>query len=447
MATLSLNLEESLLGKLLNDRNAFRSIYDLSGGYGKMTQVVTMLNKYGSRQVNTADSLKEEFTIDHQGVVAKIATRTTSGTNLILTFDDAAYDNFRIGDTILDDQRQQGIVNSHAAGTITIEPGFNITTFTGTDFPANDYIRRGWDSSPNTKSTGKESLYATPDTIYNYGSIKRDSVFLDRRNFHTTYMDNAINQKNWAMMQERPVMTDRVAQSIEWAYLFEERGKKVVNGKVTNSNGALLWAIKNRGGTHIVSPNALTKTSWESAIEQVKKKRAQASQKLTFFYGTGALASLQSFTEDFIKQSGTNNTFGGSAVSGIDVQAYGYLGVDIDAIYLPILDDPKMFPQISDITGKQRMSEAFFLLNLSPTPGYGGKMIPAIERFHFDIEGMRYGYIPGTVGPDGGNPSDYYTGGKYLMVSDIDGVSCHVCWDGGIDIPNAEGMLFWELLS
>ena len=79
--------------------------------------------------------------------------------------------------------------------------------------------------------------------------------------------------------------------------------------------------------------------------------------------------------------------------------------------------------------------------------GFEGEEIPAIERFHFDIEGMRYGYIPGTIGPDGGDPSDHLKMGKFLMVSDIDGVSAHLTSDGGIDIANARKMLFFELLS
>ncbi len=447
MATLTLDLNESLLGKLLNSRNAFNNIYNISGGFGKMTQVVTLLNKFASRQINTADCLIENFTIDHQGVISKVKTRTASGTNLILEFYDTTYNNFRIGDAVFDSARRQGYVNAHSAGQITIEP-LNMTTFAGTDFPVDTYTKRTWDVSSNRDSVGKESLFATPDVISNYGSIKRDSVYLARRDFYGTYMDNAITQKNWAMMQEKPIMTDRVAQGLEWSTLFEEKGKKVVNGKETNQNGGLLWGIQNRGGTHTVSPNDLTETTWQATIEQVKTKRAVANQKLTLFYGTAALATLQSITTDFIKQAGSNNTFGGSAVSGINVQTYSYLGVDIDFIYLPILDDEKMFPEISDITGKHKMSSSFFLLDLSPTIGYeGSKMIPAIQRFHFDIEGMRYGYIPGMIGPDGGNPSNYFNGGRYLQVSDIDGVSCHVQRDGGIDVPNARGMLFWELLS
>jgi len=445
MANQTLDLGESLLGKLLNSRNAFRNIYDLSGGYGKATQIVTLLNEGGSVKVNTADAKYEKFTIGHQGVIAKIDTRAVSGVNLILTLIDPLFDFFRNGDVVLDIDRAQGFVLSHAPGTITISP-YDRDVFLATDFESGDFARRGWNSSSNRNSTGTESLYATPDTIVNFGSIKRDSVFLHRRDFHETFIDEAISKKNWALMQEH-VLINRVMQSMEWSHLFEERNQKIINGELTNSNGGLLWAIKNRGGTHIVSPNDLTEETWQGLIETVSKKDATSSSRLTFLYGKAALSRIQSFTSDFVKQSGINNTFGGTEVSGIDVQTYAYLGTIIDFVYLPILDDETMFPEQSTITGKQRMSSAFFLVDFSSVMGHEGEEIPAIERFHFDIEGMRYGYIPGTIGPDGGNPSDHLNMGKFLMVSDIDGVSAHLTSDGGIDIANARKMLFFELVS
>lgn len=447
--TLSLNLAESYNAKLLNSRNAFFNLYNISGRYGSMTHVVSLLNKAagGAVRVNTADSLYEKFTIDHPGVVAKIKTRTVSGSDLILEFYDSNYDFFRLDDVVLDDFKVHGLVKTHQPGQITIAPFMRPNkAFVATNFTKDTMVVRGWNSSASRKSVGTESLYEMPNTIYNYGSIKRDSVFISRRDFSQTYMDQAIPEKNWAIRQEG-VMIRRIAQSLEWSTLYEPRGKEVINNEERTSNGGLVWAIDNRGGTHLTSPNELTESAWKQAIEIVSKKDAEAKGKLLFCYGKGALAKVQSFTEPFVKASGVNNTFGGSGVSGIDVNTYSYLGQDIDFLYLDILDDWKMNRGNSKISGKQRSSDSFFLLDLSSVMGDKGKLIPAIERFYFDKEGMRYGFESGTVGPEGGEPSNMVNSGKYMMSNSTDGVSVHCIYDGGIDIANARRMLYWELLN
>lgn len=447
MPTLTLDLAQSYNAKLLNSRNAFNNIYNITGQYGQMTQVVTMLNKPmgGAIRINTQDSKYEKLTIDHQGVISKIQTRTASGSNLILDFYDTGYDFFREDDVVLDNFQIAGLVIAHQPGQITIAP-FMFSAFVAANFAADKFARRGWNSSASRKSTGTESLYSTPNTIYNYGAIKRDSVFISRRDFSATYMDQAIPEKNWAIRQEAEMIL-RVAQSLEWSNLYEKRGKETINGQERTANGGLVWAIDHRGGTHETSPNELTESAWKELIELVGKKDAAAKGRLLFCYGKSALAKIQSFTEPFVKASGTNNTFGGGAVSGIDVNTYSYLGQDIDFMYLSILDDEVMNPEISSITGKQKSSDSFFLLDLSPVMGDKGKLIPAIERFYFDKEGMRYGFEPGTVGPEGDNPTNVVNNGKYLMSNSNDGVSVHCIYDGGIDIANARRMLYWELLS
>lgn len=433
--------------KLLNDRNAFLHLYDLTNGYGKFTQIVNMLNKNSQpRQINTADSKIEKLTIGTLEVIAEILTRTVSGNNLILTFTDANYDFFRNENVVHDSFRNQGFVLSHAPGTITIAPFSTTTAFTSSMFVLGQMAKASWDSSANRGSTGKENLLATPDSDFNYGSIKRDSVFINRRDLHSSYVDGTITQKNWALGQES-VMTKRVAYNLEKAYLFEERFKGIVNGKEYSQNGSLLWAIKNRGGTHIVSPNDLDETTWRDLISIVRKKNADGGGGLMFCHGTEALAKVQGFAEKFVLNAGANNTFGGAKVSGINVQTYGYLGVDIDFVHLPILDDPFYNPEVSSITGKQRTSSSFFLLDTSPVMSYDKGVVPCIERFYFDIEGMRYFYIPGTVGANGENPSGTTINGKFMVSNDLDGVSCQCLYDGGIDIINAKRMLFWELAT
>jgi hypothetical protein len=166
---------------------------------------------------------------------------------------------------------------------------------------------------------------------------------------------------------------------------------------------------------------------------------------LTLFYGLEALKTIQDFSQDVLINTGINNTLGSKDVLGFDVQTYGYLGTKINFVPLPILDDPKVFGnEISTITGKPRMSSSFFLVDTTPIDGVGAGPQPAIESIYRGEKEMYYGYIPGMIGPDGGSPSSYMAMGKSLMANDIDGVSCHMLTDSGINIVDAKNMLFFE---
>jgi hypothetical protein len=90
------------------------------------------------------------------------------------------------------------------------------------------------------------------------------------------------------------------------------------------------------------------------------------------------------------------------------------------------------------------MSSSFFLVDTTPIDGVGAGPQPAIESIYRGEKEMYYGYIPGMIGPDGGSPSSYMAMGKSLMANDIDGVSCHMLTDSGINIVDAKNMLFFE---
>lgn len=397
--------------------------------------------------VNTADGKKEILTISHTGVQAQIATRTTSGSDLILTFTDPTFDMFRVSFAALDGsttRRLTGYIKAKGAGTITIAPMG--TAFTAADFAVNAYVTEGWQVAPNAGSTGVESLYVMPSSDYNYSSIKRDSSFLSRRDFNTSYMDLSQKGEPWAMAQEKE-MVKRFFRKLEYSRLFEQRAQITVNGKVANQNGSLLWAIANRGGTHVTSPTELVQDEWLDLIDGISKKSGQFGGKLLCIHGTDALGTIQRFTQGFIQHAGTNNTF--KAEYGIDLRTYAYNGVTINFLYSPLLDDPMFLGGTSSINGKQRSSSSFFLIDASPVDTYGDNngIASSVVPFHFGANPITYGYVPGMIGPDGGSSSSYIKGKYSLMANSVDGVTCEILHDGGIDIPNASRMLFWELAS
>lgn len=449
MATpLVIDFGTSMNSRLLNDRNPFKYIYYLSNKYGAATTLFSALaGGKSSEKVETLDGKKEILTISHTGVQAQVATRTTSGTDLILTFTDPTYEAFRVSFVAIDGsttRRSQGYIKSKAAGTITIaQMG---TAFTAADFAVGSYVTEGWQASANNGSTGVDSKYVMPSSDYNFSSIKRDSRYLSRRDFVSSYMSLSQGGKPWAMMQEEEMIRD-YARKLEYARLFEQRGQLVLNGKLTNQNGSLLWAITNRGGTHVTSTSELVQDEWLDLIDTISKKSGQFGGKLICIHGTDALGTIQRFTQGFIQQAGKNNTF--KAEYGIDMGTYQYNGVEINFLYSPLFDDLMFMGGTSTINGKHRASSSFFLIDASPVDTYGMNdgIASSIVPFHFGEQQMFYGYVPGVIGPDGGSPSNYIKGKYSLMTNSVDGVTCEVLHDGGIDIPNASRMLFWELAS
>lgn len=446
-SSVTVDFGQSMFGRLLNSRNAFDNIYYLANGYGRATQFfIALAGGYSkSQRKNIADGKYEFHTISHTGVQAQVATRTLAGGNLILTWTDPTYDAFRNGFVTIDGStsiRRQGQVVSHSAGTVTLAP-------VGTPFGAADYIigsfaTEGWNMSANRGSTGTESKYVVPETDFNYASIKRESQFLSRRDFHESYLDGAISKPNWAMMQE-PEMTRNFARSTEYARLFEERKQILLpSGQLASQNGGLLWSIQNRGGSHVVSPSDLNKDTWLQLIHLVAGKTSSFGGTLVCFHGKEALGTIQRFTQDFVQGSGSLNTFG--AKYGIDITSWAYIGQEINFVHLPILDDEKVFGKISNITGKLRSSHSFFLCDMAPTTTYDvvDGTAPVVQPFHFSDQEINYGYVHGTIGSDG-VPNSPTVQGKHIMSSDIDGVSSHIWSDGGINIANAAGMIFWEL--
>lgn len=437
-------LENSLVSKTLNARNPFDRVFNISGGYNTFTQLTNMMNNGGSKMINT--EIYEKAVIGELNVITQIASNAVSGSNLVITFSDPAYANFRIDDVVMDSNRVKGHVISTTPGTVTIMPDIGNTFNSATMFIANMFIKTGWRNQSTRNSVGSSSLYNTPDVDYNYSMVMRDSNYLAQADMIDTYVKT--KNGNWFTAQEMQ-MIDRFAKATEFRNAFSDRGQTQLGSGVANSNGGLVWSIKNRGGSYISSSSAINQSTWTDMIRQATIKKAQSKSKLLFLHGKQALYDVQNFTSDFVKYSGINNTFGGKEVSGLDIQEWAIAGTQVDFLHMPIFDDPQFFPEISSITGKPKMSSAFFLLDLSPIPAAydnGGPM-PAIEKFHFGNKEIRHGYIPGVVGADMGDPSAYMQGGKNLMVSDLDGVSSHIYSRNGIDIIDAKNMLMYELAS
>lgn len=437
-------LSNNLIAKTLNDRNPFEAVYDISGGFNTLTQITSMINGGKSKEVSTEKYEKSKR--GNLNIAANISANSLSGSDLVVDLVDASFNLFRVGDVVMDTERIQGRVKSKTAGQITLEP-VTVTSFdTALHFTAGQRVKRIFDASKNRFSGGKTSIYNTPDLDFNFSSITRNSVQLARRDM----LDTRVKTRDgfWWTNQEVEMVKD-LARQVEHKFIFSERNQLTFSGEEVNFNGGLIWAIKNRGGTIVPSSSELDQDQFQDLIRQVITKEATRGKNLVMLHGTAALFNIQQFTaSSFLQFTGMDNTFGGKTVKGLDIQHYAIGATTIDFMHLPILDDPELFPEISSITGKPRFSSAFFLLDLTPIPSVGEMgPLPAIERFHFGKNELSYTYVPGMVGPDGGDPTSVISMDRTLSVSDLDGFSAHVLTDNGIDILDAKNMLFFELTS
>ena len=441
----TLPLNTSLLAKTLNARNPFQFVIETAQNYNTPTlSLIHAFNNWNSEQI---DSEKyERGKIGNLAVAAAIQTVTASGSDLILTFQDPTYDQFRVGDEVMDNNRKHGWVKSAGAGTITIQQ-YGAALSAATDFQPNTTCRYLANQSPKRASQGTTSLQVTPDLDENYYDIKRDSQFLANDDFVDTYVK--FHGQNWSFSQEW-FMLRRLCMSVSEKFIWSDRGYNISTPQGnTNSNGGIVWSIKNRGGHYNPTTSAITLASLNEFIYNIRIKNGKAAQELTFLCGSGALTQMQAFLGQEIKPTGINNTFGGKEVKGYSVPFYGIADVVCKFVYEPALDNPKKwavtpddFSTISGVVGS-KMSNSFIAIDTSPANIIGGGSEPIIKLFHYRKE-MSYGYIKGMDDAGSASEHDYMDATASIISSDVDGRSAHAIVRNGINIVDASGLAFWE---
>jgi hypothetical protein len=440
MANLSpLSLSNSLFSAGLNEPNPYPHVANISGGYNTpFLSIVHILNNWSSKRI---DDIQYTFaTVDNLAIASKIASNAQVGANLQVNFIDASYDNFRVGDIVMDSERIKGKVIAHQAGQITIEP-VNTALVAANHFVANATAKQVSDASVKRASHGKESLYVTPTKDYNYPTLQRDSAFIARSDMNSTY--TRYKGEYWWYAQEEE-MLQRLARNIEQGWVYNDRFTGTGAQGQYYTNGGLVWSIQNRNGTYVKSPNIVDEGIWQDLIHQISVKRAMGSQNLTLLAGRAALGSIQRFINETGKFAGMQNTFGGSTVKGLNYMMYAYQGVTINFFHFPLLDNPVWNPEPCTLPGATgtRGSNSFFLIDTTPIPVEGGGTVPAIEVFHFQKE-MYYGHIKG-IAAAGADVSDYMNPADSVISSDVDGITAHAQVENGINIVDAKGMAFFE---
>ena len=439
-----LNVADNLTVRALSDRNDFRNVYDLSGGYNKFGMIVNILNMPfgGGKQFDTDKYEKAVMGRGH--VIAQVAAAGGSqvGNTVVLPLAPqgtpaAPVDSFRVGDVVVAaDHSVSGKVIAASPGSITIEPTESTIAETLAAFQtAGTYVKVLGDSSPNFYSDGKSPLYEFPELIYNYSAVKRDTYLASRRENIKSRI--YFKDKFWGDAQ-LDLMVQRFLRQMEKQMLFSNRAQWTSQvGGLSDLNGGVRWSIINRGGEYLPLVSALTEDQFDNFLANVFSRKASHATPVTLFMGRGMMQHIQrNFTDGYIEQAGTMNTFGGQEVKGVDVRMYAIAGMEVAFVELPVLNDTEFFPELTTIPGlgnPYRQQHTCFALDLDPIEVKGGGLAPAIEKIYRGPAEFYAGYIKGMA--DAGVPTvDNFADYSVDIVSSVDAHRVDVMADNGIDM-------------
>ena len=429
MATITnLPLSQSLLLKGLSLPNKMAMVYSQDYGYNVLTQLTTKL----ASSISTPQAKVEISSLGNLGVYAKVTANTNIASTGVITVTDGS--KFRVGDIIADANLVQAIVVSVNVNNLSLLP-HSVGALTTSHFVVNHNAKRFFDASANRSSIGKSTLNYTPDTDFALTAVTRESSHQSRRDRTSSFVK--WNGDFWWRSYD-DLTLKAFAKQLEYKYAFSER--QIKNGPQGEyfTTGGLRWSIINNGGSYLSLTSELTQTVFNDFLEQMVRVSAEGGRKLIALMGSSAMARLQTILGDYIKYAGTQNTFGGASVTGLNVMKYAYAGLEIEFVRWALLDDEMFRSELSAINGKPKMSNSIYFIDTTPIPAADGSgTIAALQKYHFNQDELIANYVPGMIGLENSDPSTVKAaiGGSTMAslgTNDVDGVDFHILSDCGL---------------
>jgi hypothetical protein len=429
MATITnLPLSQSLLLKGLSLPNKMAMVYSQDYGYNVLTQLTTKL----ASSISTPQAKVEISSLGNLGVYAKVTANTNIASTGVITVTDGS--KFRVGDIIADANLVQAIVVNVNGNNLSLLP-HSVGALTTSHFVVNHNAKRFFDASANRSSIGKSTLNYTPDTDFALTAVTRESSHQSRRDRTSSFVK--WNGDFWWRSYD-DLTLKAFAKQLEYKYAFSER--QIKNGPQGEyfTTGGLRWSIINNGGSYLSLTSELTQTVFNDFLEQMVRVSAEGGRKLVAMMGSAAMARLQTILGDYIKYAGTQNTFGGASVTGLNVMKYAYAGLEIEFVRWALLDDEMFRSELSAINGKPKMSNSIYFIDTTPAPAADGSgTIAALQKYHFNQDELIANYVPGMIGLENSDPSTVKAaiGGSTMAslgTNDVDGVDFHILSDCGL---------------
>lgn len=339
---------------------------------------------------------------------AIIATATASGSNLILTFTDSTYFNFRPTEMLKAKSGVFAHVVSRSPGSVTISPfcdssGASLSALsTATDFLAGEGTM-GLGLNPNIFDSGTNPrLNYMPFQDYQWIEFFRNTAEVSsEENSQGTYIDAGDGTQYYA----RQVYMDSLNEVIKSQGVRMWTGVRANNGGRVMSGG-LPWQIKYQGGTFRTYAD-LNESEAQAFINQMKLNHAQQGYEIGVLAGMGYIGQFQTnVIRGYIEPTGTRNTFGGSSVVGIDGNIYAYNAKKMTLSEDPFVSVSEYFRSEgqSNINNMPMMANAAIMIDTSATITDGGTQRWCKSHSYGPQEGMWWQPVNGLV-DDMGNKS------------------------------------------
>jgi hypothetical protein len=411
--------------------------------------VITMLTEKLSTPIYTQenDGKFHWAQLGNLGVTATIATSTANAINsnwIDVTWTDPTYDDIRVTEIWLSGTQTLGRVVSHTPGRATFQPVG--PAFTSSDFTAGSIISFNFTATPSYASGPTENRWYTPTQRIGYVGVTREDRNISRRQLKVETWVTASGQKMWNYAQQ-PLMVQEANKEWETRILLS---KPYNNGTYQTSIG-LLDEIRNYGQHMPLYDIQNMETKLIEMIEQLAIFGGSKTSEYIVLTGTKGLGLLQTGVfKQYILYPGQQNTLkvNGKEFEGINATTYAYSGITLHFIKYDLLDDPKVFPLISTITGAPLFSNTMIFLDPSPIMTMDGER-SAFQKVIFGESGTpEYGsyVVTGLMGKAGGGDKLGDIGRDYDATANaIDGAAFGIWKDSGVYFPNVQAFGLMEL--
>jgi hypothetical protein len=321
---------------------------------------------------------------DFPAATIRSGGRTTSGSNLVLSWTDPSFEAIREGNMIKAESGATGIVISTNPGSATIAFLSNpngSSAFVSADFAEGEIASdRGDVTNPNSRKS-KTTLFTLPNQYKNIVSSISETVEVTAEEANQyTYLENIDGTNYYALSKvtqalQRMLVTQSLRMVDEIAPVYDE-SKPV--------GGSLIWQIKNQGGTYVPITSEITEQAFNQAIEQYVNKGGFNGNELVVCAGPSYLADVQkNVFKQYITTAGTTNTVGGSSVKGLDAYEYGYNGIKIKMVRDDVMASTKQFGYSDIFAGQSKRSKSALFINPAPVATEQGATMSPIQEYYY----------------------------------------------------------------
>lgn len=368
--------------------------------------VISILSEQMGKPVlkKSANRVFEIYRQPNDYPAATIATRTASGTKLVLEWTDSTFQAIRMGNLIVANSGCLGYVETVAAGTATIaffsNPNGN-TAFVSADFAVGELAIDGGDVGNLNNRESKTTLFTLPIQYKNVIGQINESVTIDFE---------SANQMTWIQGPDGQMYYAhaKVAQTMGRMKQYESYRLVGDFPAVFDSekplSGSILWQIKNQGGRSRSFSSAITESEFYAAADDFANAGGYTSNEIVIVCGRNYLSDIQkNVFKQFVTTAGNTNVVGGTSVKGIDAYEYGYNGVTYKFIVDRFLDNPQIFGQSSIFTGETKRSHSAIWMSTAPVATENGGTMPFIADYYYGVADIIATEVDGMIDSKG-NP-------------------------------------------